>query len=548
MPRVPVFSAHQVHAAFDPATRSTSSARPSCTTPAASGRCRPRSTSTRRRTATSAPCRRAEAASPSWKWVNSYPNNPAQALPTVSGVVLLSEAETGQLLAVMDAGAVTGLRTGAAAVLAAEVLAGPRLRPRRSSVPGERPRRRGDLPRTRPGCSSGTRGRTRRSSPPASSARARRSPPTSRTRLASDIVVTVTPGREVLFHDGTLHAGQHVSLMGADGPGKAEIAVEELLRARVVCDEWEQASHNGDIAHALETGACRRERVAELGRILLGEDAGGATSTRSPSSTRPVSPCGSRRRTRGVRAVPGPGETESGCRGRGRALRKVNGRVHASHARPGGRATTSRSRARYSLRPAGPPRQREQLTLAVIPSRSRRRSRALEHLVGQRLALRTGRSPRLRCAPATGSDRLDLASVALRRPRVDDDEALVAEGDSSSAASIVSPPARAGRTRRGRPPPSPPRSGPSQAPIRLQHGDVLMAKWRVATRGARRPRSRPGRTRPEDARADPGAPAGPCKSLPKERVPPAVVRRRPPAARTLALDVEERRARDVPLE
>ena len=92
--------------------------------------------------------------------------------------------------------------------------------------------------------------------------------------LASDVVVTVTPGREVLFHDGTLHAGQHVSLMGADGPGKAEIAVEELLRARVVCDEWEQASHNGDIAPAVERGALRREDVAELGPVLLGDEPG----------------------------------------------------------------------------------------------------------------------------------------------------------------------------------------------------------------------------------------------------------------------------------
>ena len=42
--------------------------------------------------------------------------------------------------------------------------------------------------------------------------------------------------------------------MGADGPGKAEIAVEELLRARVVCDEWEQASHNGEIAPRARRG------------------------------------------------------------------------------------------------------------------------------------------------------------------------------------------------------------------------------------------------------------------------------------------------------
>jgi alanine dehydrogenase len=92
--------------------------------------------------------------------------------------------------------------------------------------------------------------------------------------LAADIVATVTPGREPLFHDGALHAGQHVSLMGADGPGKSEIALEELLRARVVVDEWEQASHNGDVAHAVEAGRLGRERVAEFGRVLLGEEPG----------------------------------------------------------------------------------------------------------------------------------------------------------------------------------------------------------------------------------------------------------------------------------
>ena len=59
------------------------------------------------------------------KWVSSFPNNPARALPTVTGALLLSESGTGQLLALMDAGAVTALRTGAAAVLAAETLARP---------------------------------------------------------------------------------------------------------------------------------------------------------------------------------------------------------------------------------------------------------------------------------------------------------------------------------------------------------------------------------------------------------------------------------------
>src|SRR5438552_6878735 len=59
------------------------------------------------------------------KWVTSFPGNPARGLPTVTGLVLLSEASTGALRGVFDAGAVTALRTGAAAVLAAETLGRP---------------------------------------------------------------------------------------------------------------------------------------------------------------------------------------------------------------------------------------------------------------------------------------------------------------------------------------------------------------------------------------------------------------------------------------
>src|SRR5205823_6335904 len=56
------------------------------------------------------------------KWVTSFPGNPADGLPTVTGLALLSDASNGMLLAALDAAAVTALRTGAAAVLAAETL------------------------------------------------------------------------------------------------------------------------------------------------------------------------------------------------------------------------------------------------------------------------------------------------------------------------------------------------------------------------------------------------------------------------------------------
>ena len=54
--------------------------------------------------------------------MTSFPGNPAKGLPTVTGLVLLSDSETGTLVAMLDAAAVTALRTAAAAVIAAENL------------------------------------------------------------------------------------------------------------------------------------------------------------------------------------------------------------------------------------------------------------------------------------------------------------------------------------------------------------------------------------------------------------------------------------------
>jgi ornithine cyclodeaminase/alanine dehydrogenase-like protein (mu-crystallin family) len=209
------------------------------------------------------------------KWVTSFPHNPERGLPTVAGVVLLSDATTGELRALLDAGAVTALRTGAAAVLAAETLARDGAGPVAVIGAGVNGRA---VARTfaardqevllwdaRPGQAEALAEELGDGASPAGSREE---------ALAADVVATVTPGAEILFAAGSLHAGQHASLMGADGPGKAEIAVEELLRARVVCDEWAQASHNGDIGRAVDAGSLRRDDVAELGRVLLGEEEG----------------------------------------------------------------------------------------------------------------------------------------------------------------------------------------------------------------------------------------------------------------------------------
>src|SRR6266516_2666742 len=204
------------------------------------------------------------------KWVTSFPGNPARGLPTVTGLVLLSDASNGSLVAVLDAGAVTALRTGAAAVLAAETLGRPDAESAAvvgAGVNGQAAARtflaRGravalwDVDRERAEAAGAAIGASVAGSPEEA--------------LASDLVVTMTPGHEVLLPEGTLRPGQHVSLMGADGPGKAEIAVEELVRTHVFCDDWEQASHNGELAHAVEAGALQRAAVIELGAVLARE-------------------------------------------------------------------------------------------------------------------------------------------------------------------------------------------------------------------------------------------------------------------------------------
>jgi alanine dehydrogenase len=226
------------------------------------------------------------------KWVTSFPGNPAQGLPTVTGLVLLSDATNGMPVAVLDAGAVTALRTGAAAVLAAETLG--RAEAETAAVIGA------GVNGEAAAQTFAARGRSvllwdvdrERATAVAERIGAEVAPGRDEA-LAADLLVTVTPGRQIVLEEGSLRPGQHASLMGADGPGKAEIAVEELARVRVFCDDWEQdrtngirprgriyaddweqASHNGDLVHAVEAGLLSRDDVAQLGDVLIGEAEG----------------------------------------------------------------------------------------------------------------------------------------------------------------------------------------------------------------------------------------------------------------------------------
>jgi ornithine cyclodeaminase/alanine dehydrogenase-like protein (mu-crystallin family) len=207
------------------------------------------------------------------KWISSFPTNPGRGLPTVIGLLVVSDATTSQPLALLDAGAVTGLRTGAAAAVASEVLAQGRttgligcglngsFAARCLAAAGFGP---GVCFDPRPEAAAaladelGWRVGSREEA------------------LAQDVVTAVTPGAEPVVLRADLHPGLHLNMLGADGSGKAEAEVEAVLAAQLFCDEWAQASHGGELTGAVESGRITRDDVTDLGAVLTGEKPGRA--------------------------------------------------------------------------------------------------------------------------------------------------------------------------------------------------------------------------------------------------------------------------------
>lgn len=211
------------------------------------------------------------------KWVTSYPGNPERGLPVVTGALLISDVETGELRAIADCAAVTSLRTGAAAAVSAQALA-----------------REGAQTVGLIGCGvngawaarclaavgfgEGVCADLRPELAEQVAAELRWRTGERDDAAAQDIVVTVTPGDRPVLLASDLRPGQHLAVLGADAHGKAEVEIAALDRCRVFCDEWDQASTGGELANAIEAGAITHDRVTELGAVLTGE----APGRRSP--------------------------------------------------------------------------------------------------------------------------------------------------------------------------------------------------------------------------------------------------------------------------
>jgi alanine dehydrogenase len=207
------------------------------------------------------------------KWVTSFPRNPEAGLPVVMGMICVSSASDGEPLAIVDVRAVTALRTGAVAAVAAQELAredartvgmigcglhgtwAARCLAAAEYGPGicfdPDPEAAGQLAGEL-GWEAGSR----------------------EDALGCDVVTCVTPGNEPVVRVGDLRPGLHLNMLGADGPGKAEAEPEAVARCQMFCDEWTQASHGGELTGAVEAGLVARDQVAELGEVLTGSHPG----------------------------------------------------------------------------------------------------------------------------------------------------------------------------------------------------------------------------------------------------------------------------------
>jgi alanine dehydrogenase len=211
------------------------------------------------------------------KWVTSFPGNSERGLPVVTGALLLSSAETGELLAIMDCASVTSLRTGAGAALSAQVLAtddAASVGIIGCGMNGAWAARSMVAAGYGPGvCADLRAGVAERLASELGWVEGSREE-----AAAQDIVVTVTPGNKPVLLEADQRAGQHFAVLGADAKGKAEVELAAIERCRLFCDEWQQASAGGELAAGVAAGIVSPQSVTQLGDVLIGRAEGRGSS------------------------------------------------------------------------------------------------------------------------------------------------------------------------------------------------------------------------------------------------------------------------------
>ncbi len=218
------------------------------------------------------------------KIVNSHPRNPSEhGLPSVLATVIIVDPATGKPTALMGANSLTAIRTGAAGGVAASYMArsessvvgligaGVQARSQLAAL--------GEVLQNISVVKVYDRDRARAESfckdpwPPAWSVSVASTPAEAVT--STDMVVTTTPSRSPIVRRSWVSPGTHINAIGADAPGKQEMDAEILANCRLVVDDWDQASHGGEINVPLKRGQISRDDIAaELSDVICGRTPG----------------------------------------------------------------------------------------------------------------------------------------------------------------------------------------------------------------------------------------------------------------------------------
>jgi len=217
------------------------------------------------------------------KWVNVHPHNPAKGLLTVMAKIILNEPDTALEIADLDGTHVTDFRTGAAGGLAVRYLANPsaarlgligagaqartqvaaivKVRPIKEIVVYDRHLDHAGGFAEKMAAAYGVAAR------PVTTAR--------EAVHGLDIVVTTTPSTSPVVLREWVSPGTHINAIGADAAGKQELDPAILRAARVVVDDWAQASHSGEINVPLAQGEINFDDIyGSLGEVVAGKKPG----------------------------------------------------------------------------------------------------------------------------------------------------------------------------------------------------------------------------------------------------------------------------------
>lgn len=214
------------------------------------------------------------------KIVNVHPDNYKKRLKSIMAVIVLNDARTGLPLTLMDGTYITALRTGAASAVATKYLA--RKEAKSLGVIGA-----GSQAITQILAIAQVRKLSeilvydineeaiKNLEKILANEKIKIKKASLKETAQKDILVTITPAKKPIIKKEWILPGTHINAIGADAVGKEELDPQILKKAKIIVDDWAQASHSGEINVPLKKGILKKKDVyAYLSEIICGKKIG----------------------------------------------------------------------------------------------------------------------------------------------------------------------------------------------------------------------------------------------------------------------------------